>query len=184
MVIGGGHLNEKERILARFEKEKDRIFTPKWLAKSCRMEPGKVSYILSKLVEEGRIKRVSRGMYSYTAKRKSAPRTPKKPQKNSARKPPGKAPKLSKENRARYLATLEKTCEIAIYELMLAEPFVGVEDRTEIEHQIAYFARHLVQARWMLEQEAFDTVDINEETFTRARRIHEWSKFVFEERGK
>ena len=48
--------------MARFEKEKDRIFTPKWLAKSCRMEPGKVSYVLSKLMDEGKVKRVSRGI--------------------------------------------------------------------------------------------------------------------------
>ena len=175
-------MNEKERILARFEKEKDRVFTPKWLAKSCRMEPGKVSYVLSKLMEEGKVKRVSRGMYKFAEKKKTA----KKPSKKPAKKAPKKAlpMKLSKENLARYLATLEKTCEIAIYELMLAEPFVGSDDRSEIEHQIAYFARHLVRARWALEQETFDNMDVSEETFMRARRIHEWSKFVFEGRKK
>jgi len=169
-------MNEKERIMARFDKEKDRIFTPKWLAKSCRMEPGKVSYVLSKLMDEGKIKRVSRGMYKYAEKKKPAKKTPKK-------KPMKTLPKkLSKENIARYLATLEKTCEIAIYELMLTEPFVGTDDRVEIEHQIAYFARHLVRARWALEQEGFDSVEVSEETFRRARKIHEWSKFVFEGR--
>ncbi len=179
-------MNEKERIMARFEKEKDRIFTPKWLAKSCRMEPGKVSYVLSKLMEEGKVKRVSRGMYKYAEKKKAA----KKPTKKPANKPPKKGKKkalpmkLSMENLARYLATLEKTCEIAIYELMLTEPFVGTDDKTEIEHQIAYFARHLVKARWALEQEAFESVEVTEETFRRARKIHEWSKFVFEGRKK
>ncbi len=140
------------------------------------MEPGKVSYVLSKLMDEGKIKRVSRGMYKYATKKQAA----KKPSK----KPPKKAlpQKLSKENIARYLATLEKTCEIAIYELMLTEPFVGTDDKAEIEHQIAYFARHLVRARWALEQEGFDNIEVSEETFRRARKIHEWSKFVFEGR--
>lgn len=173
-------MNERERIMARFEKERDRIFTPKWLAKSCRMEPGKVSYVLSKLVDEGKVKRVSRGMYKFAEKRKPTKKPKTKP---ATKTPERKLPaKLSKENIARYLATLEKTCEIAIYELMLAEPYVGAEDRAEIEHQIAFFARHLVRARWALEQEAFEGVDVNEETFRRARKIHEWSKFVFEGR--
>ena len=175
-------MNEKERIMARFEREKDRIFTPKWLAKSCRMEPGKVSYVLSKLMEEGKVKRVSRGMYKYAEKKKAA----KKPSKKPAKKSPKKVPsmKLSKENLARYLAPLATTCELAISELMLTEPFVGADDRTEIEHQIAYFARHLVRSRWALEQETFDSVEVSEETFRRARKIHEWSKFVFEGRKK
>lgn len=173
-------MNEKERILARFEKEKDRIFTPKWLAKSCRIEPSKVSYVLSKLMDDGKVKRVSRGMYKYATKKKPAKKPSKKPPKKGKKKALPK--KLSKENLARYLATLEKTCEIAIYELMLTEPFVGSDDRNEIEHQIAYFARHLVRARWALEQEAFDNVEVTEETFRRARKIHEWSKFVFEGR--
>jgi hypothetical protein len=183
-------MNEKERILARFEKEKDRIFTPKWLAKSCRMEPGKVSYVLSKLMDEGKVKRVSRGMYKHAEKKKAAKKPSKKPAKKPAKKSPKKGKKkalsmkLSKENLARYLATLEKTCEIAIYELMLTEPFVGTDDKTEIEHQIAYFARHLVRSRWALEQEAFENVEVTEETFRRARKIHQWSKFVFEGRKK
>ena len=61
---------------------------------------------------------------------------------------------------------------------------MGADDRSEIEHQIAYFARHLVRSRWALEQETFDSVEVSEDTFRRARKIHEWSKFVFEGRKK
>jgi len=55
------------------------------------------------------------------------------------------------------------------------------KDKEEIERQIAYFARHLVKARWELNKAAPDLQEVDEEVFLRARRIHEWSKLVFED---
>ena len=76
--------------------------------------------------------------------------------------------------------TLEKTCAIAIHELMLTEPLVGKKDKVEIEHQIAYFARHMVRAGWELDHGTTDIVDVDEKVFKKAKKIHEWSKYVFE----
>lgn len=63
---------------------------------------------------------------------------------------------------------------------MLTEPLVGKKDKTEIEHQIAYFARHLVRARWETDHGTSDILDVDEKVFKKAKKIHEWSKYVFE----
>lgn len=164
MVIEGDNTNETEKIMAKFEGNEDDIFTPKGLEKTCKMDINKVRSILSKLLKEKRIERVSRGKYRYAKPRKAA--KPPKP--------------LSKDKIKRYLKTLEKTCEIAIHELMLTEPLVGKEDKEEIEHQIAYFAKYLIKSRWELKHGSKELVDVEEHVFKKARRIHEWSKFVFE----
>ncbi len=164
MVIEGDNTKEEEKIMAKFEKDKDKIFTPKVLEKSCKMDINKVRSVLSKLLKEEKIERVSRGKYRY-----AKPPKPVKP-----------AKPLSKDKIERYLKTLEKTCEIAIHELMLTEPLVGKEDKAEIEHQIAYFARYLIKSRWELKHGSKELVDVEEHVFKKARRIHEWSKFVFE----
>lgn len=167
MVIEGDNTNQTEKIMAKFEGNEDDIFTPKGLGKACKMDINKVRSILSKLLKEGKIERVSRGKYRYAK--------PLKPVK------PPKIPKpISKDKIKRYLKTLEKTCEIAIHELMLTEPLVGKEDKAEIEHQIAYFAKYLIKARWELKHGSKELVDVEEHVFKKARRIHEWSKFVFE----
>jgi predicted transcriptional regulator of viral defense system len=61
----------------------------------------------------------------------------------------------SYEDIIRYLKTLEKTC------------------------QIAYFARKLVWARWEQEYGPGDEVPYDEATFKRAKKIHEWSQYMF-----
>lgn len=164
MVLGDDSTKEIEKIYAKFEKKKNKIFTPKVLEKSCRMDINKVRSALSKLLKEKRIVRVSRGKYRY-----SKPPKPAKPTKP-----------LSKEKIERYLQTLEKTCEIAIHELMLTEPLVGKEDKSEIEHQMAYFARYLIKSRWELKYGPKELIDVDEAIFKKARRIHEWSKYVFD----
>lgn len=120
------------------------------------MDAKRVQNVLKKLLKQGKVVRISRGRYRH----------------------PQKA--LSKENVRRYLKTLERTCELAIHELMLTEPMVGKEDRSEIEKQIAYFARHLVSVRWELDRGSLDSIHMDERIFKRAQKIHEWSKFVFE----
>jgi predicted transcriptional regulator len=152
-------MKEADRIFKIFEKDKSKLFTPKELAKMTGIKPNKIQNILKTLLSEDNIERVSRGKYSFT-------------------KPKAQ---LSKEHLKRYITTLEKTCEIAIHELMLTEPLVGKEDLAEIEHQIAFFARHLIKARWALDKDTSGSVDIDEEVFSRARKIHDWSKFVFED---
>ncbi len=164
MVLGDDSTKETEKIYAKFEKNKNKIFTPKVLEKSCRMDINKVRSGLSKLLKEKRIERVSRGKYRYS--KPSIPAKPTKP--------------LSKEKIERYLQTLEKTCEIAIHELMLTEPLVGKEDKSEIEHQMAYFARYLIKSRWELKYGPKELIDVDEAIFKKARRIHEWSKYIFD----
>ena len=58
---------------------------------------------------------------------------------------------------------------------------VGKEDNEEIEHQIAYFARHLIKSRWESNKDTPDLEELDVEVFTRASKIHEWSKLVFED---
>ncbi|MEE9150771.1 MAG: hypothetical protein V3U20_02940 [Thermoplasmata archaeon] len=167
MVIEGDNTDKTEKITAQFERKKDKIFTPKDLEKVCKVDIDRVRVILSKLLKNKKIVRVSRGKYRYAKPPKRV-----KPAKPSRR--------LSKDKIKSYLTTLEKTCEIAIHELMLTEPLVGKEDKAEIEHQMAYFARYLIKSRWELKHGSKDLVDVDEKVFNKARRIHEWSKFVFE----
>jgi hypothetical protein len=87
---------------------------------------------------------------------------------------------VSEEEIRRYLKALEKTAEIAIHELMLTEGIVGKEERKEIEHQIAYFARKMVKARWELEHGMKGDIPLEEGAFDRAKKIHQWSKYMFE----
>ena len=167
MVLEGDGMKETEKILAKFENNKDEIFTPKDLQKACRVDINRVRSSLTKLMKQNKIIRVSRGKYRYAK--------PSKPSK------PAKPPKpLSKDKMKRYLTTLEKTCEIAIHELMLTEPLVGKDDKKEIEHQIAFFARYLVKARWEIKYGSKELVDVDEAIFKKAKRIHEWSKYIFE----
>lgn len=165
MVIEGDITNETEKILAHFENNRNEIYTPKELEEICGVDIRRVRNILPKLLGQNEIERVSRGKYRYA--KPSKPAKPPKP--------------LSKDKIERYLTTLERTCEIAIHELMLTEPLVGKEDKAEIEHQIAYFARYLVRSRWDLRHGPKDPVDVDEAVFKKARRIHEWSKYVFEQ---
>ncbi|UCG69891.1 MAG: hypothetical protein JSV09_02390 [Thermoplasmata archaeon] len=160
-------MKETEKILAKFAGNPDKIFTPKDLQKACKVNINRVRRILTKLMKQNKIVRVSRGQYRYAK--------PSKPSK------PAKPPKpLSKDKMNRYLTTLEKTCEIAIHELMLTESLVGKDDKKEIEHQIAYFARYLVKARWEAKHGSKEIVDVDEAIFKKAKRIHEWSKYIFE----
>jgi hypothetical protein len=152
-------MKETEKILKIFEKEKEKTFTPKELAKISKIKSDKIGNILKKLTSQKKIEKVARGKYRYLEPKLE----------------------LSRNHITRYITTLEKTCEIAIHELMLTEPLVGEDDKAEIEHQIAYFARHLIRARWALDRNSIETVDINDEVFMRARKIHDWSKFVFED---
>jgi hypothetical protein len=164
LVIEGDTTKEIEKILAKFEQNRDEIFTPKQLEKACKVNINKVRSALPKLIKDGIIVRVSRGKYRYA--KPSIPPKPVKP--------------LSKDKIERYLNTLEKTCEIAIHELMLTEALVGNEDKAEIEHQMAYFARYLIKSRWELKYGPKELIDVDEGIFKKARRIHEWSKYVFE----
>ena len=152
-------MSDYEKIMKLFENNKSKIFSPKDLADESGIAANKVRNILSKLLRKESIVKVSRGKYQH----------------------PTPAKVLPKEHIKRYISALEKTCEIAIHELMLTESLVGKKDKAEIEHQIVYFARHLVKARWELDKGPIDSIDINEEIFKRARKIHDWSKMVFEE---
>lgn len=152
-------MKERDMILARFEKNKDKAFTAGDLKKACQIDIPRVRSVLSRLIKEGRIVRIERGKYRYAV--------PIELQMDDKIK--------------RYLATLEKTCAIAIHELMLTEPLVSKKEKSEIEHQIAYFARILVKSRWELEHGTMDTVDVDETIFRKAKKIHEWSKYVFEQ---
>ncbi|UCE74065.1 MAG: hypothetical protein JSV56_13765 [Methanomassiliicoccales archaeon] len=158
MVLEGDNTDKTKKILSYFEKNSEKIFTPKDLEKASGLGIKNVRGILQKLLKQEKIIRVSRGKYRYPKAKKT----------------------LSKEDAKRYLSALEKTCEIAIHELMLTEPFVGKEERPEIEHQIAYFARYLVKARWELEHGSGELAEMEEAAFKRARKIHEWHKFIFE----
>lgn len=155
----GDTTDATKKIMRCLKNDRDRVFTPKELGTICRMDARRVNNILARLLRQEKVKRVSRGKYRYSQ--------------------PGEAP--SKEQLKRYFTTLEKTCEIAIHELMLTEPLVGKDDRVEVEHQIAYFARHLVKVRWELNKGSLESMDMDEDIFKRARKIHEWSKFVFEQ---
>jgi hypothetical protein len=159
MVIGDDNMKDLEKVAACFEKDKKKIFTSKEIEKKSKIDAKKVRTLLTKLLKQGKIERVSRGKYRFSE--------PKKPP--------------SKDSIKRYLKTLEKTCEIAIHELMLTESLVGKEDREEIVYQIAYFARNLIRVRWELDKGPMESIEIDEEVFSRARKIHDWSKFVFED---
>ena len=158
MDIEGGNTDDNERILELFRKDKDSIHTPKELEEASGLGKSKVRNALSKLMEQNMIERAERGKYRYAG------------------------PTMAEvdDKVKRYLSTLEKTCAIAIHELMLTEPLVGKSDKTEIEHQIAYFARILVRSRWELDHGTSDSVDIDEKVFKKAKKIHEWSKMIFE----
>lgn len=156
--LRGDITDKTKKIMNRFEKNKGTVFTAKELEKICKIDAKTVRNILAKLLRRNKVVRISRGKYRYP-----------KPEMT-----------LSKEQIARYITTLEKTCEIAIYDLMLAEAFVGKDDMAEIEHQIAYFARYLVKVRWESEHGGSDFVDVDDTMFKRAKKIHAWSKFVFE----
>lgn len=151
-------MDDTETILELLKKDKDSIYTPKELEEKSGLEKNQVRGALSKLIEEEMIERVERGKYRYSG-------------------PP--LPDMDDKVK-RYLSTLEKTCAIAIHELMLTEPLVGKADKAEIEHQIAYFARIMVRSRWELDHGTSDFVDIDEKVFKKAKKIHEWSKMVFE----
>jgi hypothetical protein len=156
--IEGDRTNEADRILTYFETKAGEIFTPKDIEKDCAVDMYKVRRILTNLVKQEKIERVERGKYRYA----------------------GPIMDQVDDKVKRYLSTLEKTCAIAIHELMLTEPLVGKSDKTEIEHQIAYFARILVRSRWELDHGTSDSVDIDEKVFKKAKKIHEWSKMIFE----
>jgi hypothetical protein len=156
--IEGDITNETDRILTYFETNYEDIFTPKDIEKACAVDMYKVRRILTNLVKQEKIERLERGKYRYA----------------------GPVMDQVDDKVKRYLSTLEKTCAIAIHELMLTEPLVGKSDKVEIEHQIAYFARILVRSRWELDHGTSDSVDIDEKVFKKAKKIHEWSKMVFE----
>jgi hypothetical protein len=170
MVIEDDNMKDTEKILAKFKGNPNKIFAPKDLQEACKVNINGVRSTLTKLMKQKKIIRVSRGKYRY-----ARPSKPVKPA-----KPPKPLKPLSKDKMKRYLNTLEKTCEIAIHELMLTESLVGKDDRKEIEHQIAFFARYLVKARWEAKHGSKELLDVDEAIFKKAKRIHEWSKYVFE----
>jgi hypothetical protein len=150
-------MDDELKVLACFKDDVDVILSPKALARKCEMNPGKIQRLLSSLLAQEKIERVSKGRYRLLQTMKTAPDS----------------------RLARLVKAVEKTSEIAIHELMLAEPLVGPEDRKEIEHQIAYFARHLVRIRWEMEHGG-GLVEVDNDLFERARRIHEWTRMVHE----
>jgi hypothetical protein len=158
MVLEGDKTDSTKKIFTIFEKQKDNLFTPKELEKKSKFESRKVRSALNTLISQEKIQRVSRGKYRYLA--------------------PLPAP--TNEEMKRYLLALEKTCEIAIHELMLTESLVGKDQIGEIEHQIAYFARRMVKARWDLEQGSSEDTAFDEDAFSRAKKIHQWSQYMFE----
>jgi hypothetical protein len=158
VVLEGDNTDINKKILTIFEKKKDNIFTPAELAKKSKLNSKRTRSAINSLLSQNKIERVSRGKYRLV-KPISIP-----------------TPKEFK----RYLKTLEKTCEIAIHELMLTESLVDESQIPEIEHQIAYFARRLVKARWDLKQGTLDDTSFDEAAFLRAKKIHQWSQYMFE----
>jgi hypothetical protein len=157
MVLEVDIMDDKKKVLIFFKNRSDKTITPKELEKGTRLDTNRVRKVLGKLLSEGHIERVSRGKYRFLEPEEQ----------------------YSYEDIIRYLKTLEKTCQIAIHELMLTESIVGKDEISEIEHQIAYFARKLVWARWEQEYGPGDEVPYDEATFKRAKKIHEWSQYMF-----
>lgn len=158
MVLEGDSTDSTKKILIYFENRQEKTITPKQLEKATKLDSSRVRSTLKKLLSQKKIKRVSRGKYQYME-----PREP-----------------LSEADFTRYLQALEKTSEIAIHELMLTESLVSGEELAEIEHQIAYFARRMVKARWELEHGTGEDFPFDEAAFTRAKKIHQWSQYMFE----
>ncbi len=151
-------MDDVKKIRIYFENRPDQAITPKELEKATKLSNNQVRAALNKLLSEELIIRVARGKYRYL-------------------EPPEA---VSEEEIRRYLKALEKTAEIAIHELMLTESIVDEEEAREIEHQIAYFARKMVKARWELEHGMKGDIPLEEGTFDRAKKIHQWSKYMFE----
>jgi hypothetical protein len=158
LVLEGDITDAGKKILIYFENRADKTITPKELEKATKLDSNRVRSTIKKLLSEKKIKRVSRGKYQVVESREP----------------------LSDGDFTRYLQALEKTSEIAIHELMLTESLVSKEDVGEIEHQIAYFARRMVKARWELEHGTGEEFPFDEAAFTRAKKIHQWSQYMFE----
>jgi hypothetical protein len=158
VVLEGDITDATKKILIYFENRTEKTITPKELEKATKLDSNRVRSAIKKLLSQEKIKRVSRGKYQFLE--------PKEP--------------LSAADFTRYLQALEKTSEIAIHELMLTESLVNKEDLGEIEHQIAYFARRMVKARWELEHGTGEDFPFDEAAFTRAKKIHQWSQYMFE----
>jgi hypothetical protein len=158
MVLRDGPMDNEKKILIYFENRPEKLISPKELEKATKLESRKVRSALNKLLSRDCIVRVERGKYRYLEP----------------------VEQVSEEEVRRYLKALEKTSEIAIHELMLTESIVGEEEKKEIEHQIAYFAKKLVKARWELEHGLSGDIPLDEGAFSRANKIHQWSKYMFE----
>jgi Fe2+ or Zn2+ uptake regulation protein len=153
-------MNNLDKITKLFEESKDKEFAPKDVAKTTKLSKSAVYKALSRLTEEGIIVKVAKGRYRFQ-----------------------ESDLQDQIRNARYLNTIGKTCEIAIHELMIAESLLNEEEsKAEIEHQLAYFARHLVKVLWELEQETYRMIKVDEHLFERAEKIHEWSNYVFNSR--
>ena len=158
MVLEGESLDDTKKIMIYFENRPEQIISPKELERSTTLSQSRVRSTITKLLSKEQIIRVSRGKYRFL--------------------PP--VEHVSEDEIRRYLKALEKTAEIAIHELILTESIVGEEERKEIEHQIAYFARRMVKARWELEHGTGEDFPFDEAAFTRAKKIHQWSQYMFE----
>jgi hypothetical protein len=158
MVLEGESLDDTKKIMIYFENRPENIISPKELEKSTKLSQNRVRSAITKLLSQERIIRVARGKYRFLAE----------------------VEHVSEDDVIRYLKALEKTAEIAIHELMLTESIVGEEERKEIEHQIAYFARKLVKAKWELEHGLSGEIPLDEDAFSRANKIHQWSKYMFQ----
>jgi hypothetical protein len=150
-------MDDQKKVLIYFQNRTDKLLAPKDIEKGTRLDTKRVRKTLDALLKDGKIERVSRGKYRYLEPKKQ----------------------FSYADIERYLKTLEKTCQIAIHELMLTESIAGKDELSEIEHQIAYFARKMVWARWELEYGKGDEIPYDEPTFKRAKKIHEWSQYMF-----
>jgi len=158
MVLEGESLDDTKKIMIYFENRPEQIISPKELERSTMLSQSRVRSIITKLLSQEKIIRISRGKYRFLAP----------------------VEHVSEEEIRRYLKALEKTAEIAIHELILTESIVGEEERKEIEHQIAYFARKLVKAKWELDHGLSGEIPLEEGVFSRANKIHQWSKYMFE----
>jgi sugar-specific transcriptional regulator TrmB len=155
-------MDKMEKVSRLFNNNENADFSPKEVATATELPVTSVYKVLKKLVEDGEIEKVKRGRYKQIDKK----------------------PKAITDN-LHYLNTIGKTCEIAIHELIIAESLLKDEENTtEIEHQIAYFARYLVKVLWELEQETYKIIDVDKNLFNRAEKIHEWTNMVFEKRKK
>lgn len=158
MVLEGDTTDAAKKILIYFENRTEKTITPKELEKATKLDSNKVRSAIKKLLSQNKIKRVARGKYQVVESREP----------------------LSEADLTRYLQALEKTSEIAIHELMLTESLVSEKELAEIEHQIAYFARRMVKARWELEHGTGEEFPFDEAAFNRAKKIHKWSLYMFD----